>query len=414
MSDYRTDSDIEQGLTSWADEVAPRSAPGRLLESTFARTMGTGQRRLWPWHRLMPSRRGLSYSGSGFGFGIVVLTMIVVVAMAAGFVGGALRPTATPSPSPSPDPSASQSTLPAAIPVIAETTVATQDPIALASDGEFLWVLAAGGRIDRIDPATAAVTASATIGPPIDLYKDLAVNNAGLWASNEDNSTLYRVDPQTLAVDARIVAGLSPRGVLANADGVWVADVHGGKVLRIDPETNDVAATVKLGLDVSGGPSWFAEGYGSIWVDTPRNGTIDRIDPVTNLVQATVQASTEFTPCGIAIANDSAWVTSCWAGTLMARVDATSNTVVATIDMAGNGYNPAVIKDSVWVSVDGGTAATGKLIRIDPGTNTVDRVLVPSTEFGGGGDIVVAGGSVWVIDAYHNAVIALPMSAFEP
>ena len=43
MSDLRTDQDIEQALTEWADQVAPSRAPTRLLESTFARTMGTRQ-----------------------------------------------------------------------------------------------------------------------------------------------------------------------------------------------------------------------------------------------------------------------------------------------------------------------------------------------------------------------------------
>jgi len=106
--------------------------------------------------------------------------------------------------------------------------------------------------------------------------------------------------------------------------------------------------------------------------------------------------------------------TSCSGGDLIARIDAPSNSSVATIDVEGNGYTPAVINGSVWVSVDGGTPQSGKLVRIDAATNTIDRVLVPSALFGGGGDIVVAAGSVWVVDGYRDAVIALPMSAFTP
>ncbi|MEO7664069.1 MAG: hypothetical protein ABIV26_03015 [Candidatus Limnocylindrales bacterium] len=54
------------------------------------------------------------------------------------------------------------------------------------------------------------------------------------------------------------------------------------------------------------------------------------------------------------------------------------------------------------------------LVRINPATNTIDRVLRPGAAFGGGGDIVVAAGSVWVADPYHDAVLRLPMSAFAP
>jgi streptogramin lyase len=67
-----------------------------------------------------------------------------------------------------------------------------------------------------------------------------------------------------------------------------------------------------------------------------------------------------------------------------------------------------------WVSVDTGDATSGFLVRIDPATNAIDRVLVPGTTFGGGGDIVVAFGSVWVVDGYNNSVIRLPQSAFAP
>ena len=82
--------------------------------------------------------------------------------------------------------------------------------------------------------------------------------------------------------------------------------------------------------------------------------------------------------------------------------------------MGGHGYNPALINGFVWISVDSGDAESGRLVRIEPTTNTIDRVLVPSTSFGGGGDMVVAAGKVWVVDAYHNTVIGLPMSAFAP
>ena len=54
------------------------------------------------------------------------------------------------------------------------------------------------------------------------------------------------------------------------------------------------------------------------------------------------------------------------------------------------------------------------LCRIDAATNAIDRVLRPGATFGGGGDIVVAAGSVWVVDGYNNSVIRLPLAAFGP
>ena len=426
MSDRRSNMDIEQALTEWADEVAPKSPPSRLLESTFVRTMGTKQVRVYPWNKLMLGRRGLSNSGSGARFAVVVLVGMLVLAMAVGFVGGGFRSAVTPSPSPSPTAVPSPSPLPpAAISVVAEATIDVSGAIAMVSDSQHLWVMAAGGRMDRIDAGTASVTNSATFGPPTDLYNGLSLGADALWATDADNSTLYRLDPTTLKVAATITAGLSPKGVHANADGVWVADVHGGAVLRINPATNNVEATITVGPTGPSGPNWLAEGQGSIWVDIPNNHTIARVDAITDTVQATIQAPPGFVPCGgIVIADDgrhfgplqrfSAWVMSCDSGQAVVRLDAKSNTAVATIPLPGHGYNPTLINGFVWMSVDGGDAESGRLVRIEPTTNTIDRVVVPSTSFGGGGDIAVAGGKVWVVDAYHNTVIGLPMSAFAP
>ncbi len=85
---------------------------------------------------------------------------------------------------------------------------------------------------------------------------------------------------------------------------------------------------------------------------------------------------------------------------------------MATVGLGGYGYTPTVIDDAPWISVDTGDATSGKLVRVDPATNTIDRVLVLDVPFGGGGDIVVADGSVWVVDGYNGSVIRLPLAAF--
>jgi len=296
--------------------------------------------------------------------------------------------------------------------VTAEATIAIQGPIALVAADGALWVMAPG-RLDRIDPSVNAVTGSVALGSTTDLYNGLAANAGGLWATDSDAALLYRVDPTTLKVAATIPAGLSPKGVVATDAGVWVADVHGGTVLRIDPATDEVVATTTVGPTGNSGPNWLASGLGSIWVDVPNNRTIVRIDPVTNNVQATIPTPASITPCGgLAVGTAQVWITGCSATNVIARVDPTSNTVVSTVDLGGNGYNPTLINGVPWISVDTGNATSGMLVRIDPATNTIDRVLVPGTTFGGGGDIVVADGSVWVVDGYNNSIIRLASSAF--
>lgn len=293
-----------------------------------------------------------------------------------------------------------------------EASVPVSGSLAMVSDGVSIYVLA-GGRIDRIDPATNTVSGSVIIGPSSDLYNGLAVNAAGLWATDSTTAILTRVDASTMIVAARIPAGSSPKGVLATAAGVWVADVHGGAVLRIDPATNTQLARVTVGPIGNSGPNWLASGLGSIWVGVPNNSTIARFDPATDTIQATIQATEGFTPCGgLAIGADAAWITACAGAGAVARVDASSNVMTATITLPGFAFNPTMIDGALWVSIDNGNARSGKLVRIDPATNLIDRVLVPGAPFGGGGDIVVAAGSVWVVDGYNNVVLRLPLAAF--
>lgn len=418
MSERRNDQDIERALSEWMRDVAPPQAPTRLLEETFTETMQAGQVHAYPWHRSAVHPGVRTAVGSGTRLAFFILALLLVAATAIGLAGGGLPVTVPPAgptvpPSPTPLPSIA-AVLPSPLAVVPDASVAMDGPIAVVAANKAIWVMAPG-RLDRIDPATNTVTASVSLGSTSDLYNGLAANSAGLWASDSDTSLVYLVDPISLRASTQIPAGQSPKGVLATADGVWVADVHGGAVLRIDPATDAVAVTIPVGPTGPSGPNWLASGFGSIWVDVPNAGTIVRIDPVTNRVQSTIKTPTGVTACGgIAITGTAVWVTGCSSTSRMARIDPTSNEVVATIDLGGYGFNPAVINGALWISVDAGRTDNGKLVRIDPATNAIDRVLVPGTTFGGGGDLVAAAGSIWVLDGYNRLVWRLPATAFGP
>jgi hypothetical protein len=415
MSGPRTDQDVERALAAWMDRAAPTRAPDRLLEGTFAATMRTRQRRSFPWTasvRIGPAERIATISAAWVL--LMVLGALVAAALSVALLGGALPfqtvPSATPTLAPSP---ATSPAVPAAV-VAPEAEIPALGPIAMVANGQELWVLAAG-RLDVIDTAANEIATSVPIGATADLYNGLAADASGVWATDATTAILTRVDPGTRKVAATIPAGLSPKGVLVTADGVWVADVHGGTVLPIDPATNRVGKAITVGPLGPSGPNWLAHGPESIWVGIPNNSTIARINPRTHAVEATIHAPDASTPCGgFAVERDAVWITGCSATASIVRVDPTSNTVVATVDLGGYGYNPTLINGAPWVSVDTGDAASGRLVRIDTATNSIDRVLVPGPSFGGGGDLVVAAGSVWVVDGYNNTVLRLPLAAFGP
>jgi streptogramin lyase len=173
-----------------------------------------------------------------------------------------------------------------------------------------------------------------------------------------------------------------------------------------------VAEVITVGPIGTSGPNWLASGHGSIWVGIPNASTVVRIDPVTNVIQASIPIPSRATPCGgIAIEDTADWIPSCDASNWLTRIDPTSSAVTAIIDMGGRGFLPLIVDGSTWISVDRG-ADPASIIRIDPATNQFDRVLSPDDGFRGGGDMVVADGSLWVLDGASNRVLRLPLSAF--
>ena len=97
-------------------------------------------------------------------------------------------------------------------------------PQSLATDGTVLWLLSETGSVARIDPATNTVGAGVQTGATDDLYKGISVGANGVWVTEWNTATLFRVDPASLEVVATIPVGVIPKGVLATEAAVWVAD----------------------------------------------------------------------------------------------------------------------------------------------------------------------------------------------
>ena len=421
MTRERYERDHDAALERWISDVAPAAVPTRVLEEAFARTMATGQARVYPWERV--ARRAYR-PGRLTSLSLVATAVLLVAALGFGVLGGGSNigpgpsptPTATPAPSGSPAGSAVPSAVAlVAVPIVPTASVRLVGLLGLATDGNVVWALTATGQVVRIDPATNKAGPGIQLGATTDLYNGIAVDKNGVWATDWDAATLYRVNPTTGKVAAKIPAGEAPKGVLATGSAVWVADTRRGAVLRIDPATNKVVATIMVGPTGTSGPNWLGSGHGSIWVGIPNASSVVRIDPVTNAIQATIAVPAPATPCGsFAITAAAVWIPSCDASATMARIDPATNTVVTTLDLGGRAYTPAVIAGAPWVSLDTSPSVPGLLARVASATNTVDLELSPGSDFGGGGDLVVAAGSAWVIDGGHDRVLRLPLSAFTP
>ncbi|MEA2607517.1 MAG: virginiamycin lyase [Chloroflexota bacterium] len=414
MAGQRSDGDVGSILGTWMATVAPSRAPERLLEESFARTMTASQLRAYPWHTVpRVGRSGAAGTRRLGGLALAGIAVVLTIAVAASLVirpsqsiGG---PTPPPSPSSSPSASVSPSPNPLPSPVVVQPIAAipARGAVTLATDGTSVWLFTTAGNLVRIDPSTNTVAASVTLTPATDFYQSLAGDRNGLWVTDWDASKALRFDPQTLKSTGSIDTVTQPKGVLITRAAVWIANTRGGSVQRIDPKANKVVATITVGPTGPSGPNWLAEGFGSIWVGVPNVGSVFRINEATNAIQANIPVPAPASPCGgMAAGTTAIWITSCDGSNFMTQIDPVTNKVVGTIDAGGHGYTFALIADRPWLSPE-----NGQIVRLDPISHAVDRVVSPGPGFVGGGDVVVAAGSLWIIDYTANRVLRLPSAA---
>jgi DNA-binding beta-propeller fold protein YncE len=130
---------------------------------------------------------------------------------------------------------------------------------------------------------------------------------------------------------------------------------------------------------------------------------LTRVDPATNTVVATIPVGQN--PRFLAVGEGSVWTLNQGDGTI-SRVDIKTNTLTTSIEagLPGGGGEIAVGAGSVWV-----TMMDIPLTRIDVATNRVAQQFV-----GKGGDAVRFGfGSVWLSDLRGGRVLRLDPAAIK-
>jgi YVTN family beta-propeller protein len=259
------------------------------------------------------------------------------------------------------------------------------EPVAprwFAADGTSLWVHEPTSLV-RVDLATSAVTGTVPLN-----WMDYGYDTTGagsVWQTDYENNVLVRVDPATGKVIKRIPVASAPEGVAVTEGSVWVANEHNGSVQRVDPATNRVVATIPVGPIAPNGPQIMTAGPGGVWVGIQHTGEVVRVDAATNRVGLVV-------PLDGPVASDGKEV---WIGvdagpngfSQVVRIDPVSGKVITTVDLDTQGIcGLAVGLGSVWV-------ADGGLTRIDAATG---RIVGHLDTGGDCGNVVVAGGAVWV------------------
>lgn len=198
----------------------------------------------------------------------------------------------------------------------------------------------------------------------------------------------------SLKPSATLKIGGAADWVLVTGDAVWVAGTKPYSVQRINPMTNRIVAKVALPGEACSG---LAFGFGSIWVPVcGKQPTLVRVDAQTNTAIATLPIPPAGPEGGIATSTDSVWMVTDKVGTLN-RIDPLTNSVRQRISIPPGSYNPVFSDGIVWITgVESGLltavdAATGKVLGSVP--------VGPKPRF-----LVAGGGSVFTLNQGDGTV----------
>ena len=178
----------------------------------------------------------------------------------------------------------------------ASGTVTNRVENGLAVSAGAVWAVTAGGSVVRIEPETAAITATARrIGALA-----VAAGGAGVWALLDD-ATVVALDERTARVRRRVrLPTDSSSGIAVSDEAAWATSSIDGTLWRIAPDGG-------LGsVHVGSGVTDVAAGAGRTWVANPIAGTITSVDPASMRVLRSVELGG--IPRALAIDGGTLWV----------------------------------------------------------------------------------------------------------
>ena len=239
----------------------------------------------------------------------------------------------------------------------------------------------------------------------------IAAGGGAVWVIDHNANQLIEISPSTDRVVARVGTGVSPTGVVVAAGSVWVSHQHTSAIWRFDPHSLAVTARIPAGatghFDSTLGP--LSAGRGAVWVSEPFQGRVQRIDPRTDHVTtldvgpSPSCGALDFVPGGF-------WLDDSLCGNTVSRYDLAQHRISATITEPACLFPVTYGHGGLWVTFSlGRDPNTGacrqvELGRFDPRTGTV--LAVRSSP--GVGSITDAGDGLWFGDIRPGPPTSVP------
>lgn len=293
-------------------------------------------------------------------------------------------------------------------------------PADVISSAQGLW--APGGDLDRglgragtlivetrreivVIDARAGTVAARVPRPDVPQINEILTTDGAIWVTDHDAGAVLRVDPESGKVVARIEIGGRAVSLIETDEGVWAGsgDTYPASVALIDPGTN----TVRRRLEVGAFPAY---GEGVLWMG--RDGfevstKVRRVDPLTGEDLAVIKVTDSDLGCYVGGSLAEAvwsWCLKEWIDTEAARLDPGKNAVVATVALGSGGDLVGVTDGYSWFRADPKNDLPARLMRVDNGTNQIDRMYEAPRMY------AVAGDSVWLFHPEVGELRTIPLS----
>jgi streptogramin lyase len=217
----------------------------------------------------------------------------------------------------------------------------------------------------------------------------LAVGGGSVWVGGLGSGDVIRIDPATGKIVKRITVGARVFNLAAAPGAVWAIDNALSTAVRIDSKTGRVTTRVPVGFQ----PYDIEWGFGSAWVANAGDGTVWRI--TNGKVVKKIKVGTE--PNGLTAYRGFLWVSDHTLGKVV-RIDPATNTITGTVKLSGADWITG-LGDTVYVSQE---------------TNVVSRVSVTTLKVTGVAKVArnplgstIIGKQLWVpcIDANEIDVV---------
>jgi virginiamycin B lyase len=274
-----------------------------------------------------------------------------------------------------------------------------RDP-AVAPDGSIYIAVMSGNKVARFDPKTQ--TFKEWDLPPGHHPHGLLVDRQGMvWTTGNGNGTIGRLDPAS----GRTTEFKTPSGgggphtliITDDQSTIWFTMQSGNKVASLATRTGSIKE-----YPSSGGPYGLALDHaGNVWFCRMSDNKMGRLDPKSGQMTEVDMGSGSL-PRRVAAAPDGMlWITLYGNGKL-AKLDPVAMKVVKTYPLpAGDGGPYAVTVDGggmVWAN----EIKTDTVVRVDPKTERMRVVNLPSQNVGIRKMVVDASGRLWYMGSHNG------------